>query len=161
MQNFFHNILKKKSLKKSNILEARQTISLSNHVVISSHIIFFFFANFQTLPDNSEKPNQSIQSRKISFNWENFFVWLSQKERFLEPMEKNPYIFNYCGVGVSNYVSIAPFCDHEGLYFASSLFYFSFAIDNAKAICLDCLNSNIYSCMFSLLKLHGTFWFMN
>ena len=34
-------------------------------------------------------------------------------------------------------------------------------IDHTKPTCLDCVNSNIYSFMLSLLKLHWTFWFMN
>ena len=53
------------------------------------------------------------------------------------------------------------FGDHENLYISSSFFYFSFVIDNAKPTCLDCVNSNIYSFILSLLKLHGTFCFMN
>ena len=32
---------------------------------------------------------------------------------------------------------------------SSSLFYFSFVIENAKPNCLDCVNSNIYSCILS------------
>ena len=39
----------------------------------------------------------------------------------------------------------------------SSSFYFSFAIDNAKPTCLNCVNSNIYSWILSFFKLHGTF----
>ena len=50
--------------------------------------------------------------------------------------------------------------DHEDLYISSSLFYFNFVIDDAKQTCLDCVNSNIYSCILSLLKLHRIFWFM-
>ena len=53
------------------------------------------------------------------------------------------------------------FGDHEDLYITSSLFYLSFVIDNAKPTSLDCENSNIYSCILQLLKLHETFWFMN
>ena len=47
------------------------------------------------------------------------------------------------------------------LYNSSSLFYFSFVIDNAKQTSLDCENSNIYSCILSLLNLHEAFWFMS
>ena len=52
------------------------------------------------------------------------------------------------------------FGDHEDLYISSSLFYFSFVIDNAKSTSLDCENSNIYSCILSLLKLtkHSDLW---
>ena len=52
------------------------------------------------------------------------------------------------------------FGDHENLYI-SAFFYFNFLIDNAKSNCLDCVNSNIYSCILSLLKLHVKFCFMN
>ena len=41
------------------------------------------------------------------------------------------------------------------------LIYFSFVIDNAKPTWLDCVNSNIYSSILSLLKLHGSCWFTN
>ena len=43
------------------------------------------------------------------------------------------------------------FGDHKNLCI-SSLFCFSFVIDNAKPTYLDCVNSNIYSCILSLLK---------
>ena len=49
----YSDSFKRKSFKKSNILEARQTLKILD-VVISSHIISF--VNFQALPDNSEKP---------------------------------------------------------------------------------------------------------
>ena len=49
---------------------------------------FSVFADFRTLLGNSEKPNRSIRRRKISCNWGKIFYWLSQKERFLEPIEK-------------------------------------------------------------------------
>ena len=52
------------------------------------------------------------------------------------------------------------FGDHKDLYI-SSLFYFNFVIDNAKPTYLDGVNSNICSCIFSLLKFQGTFCFMN
>ena len=42
----------------------------------------------------------------------------------------------------------------DDLYNSSSLFCFSFVIDNAN---LDCENSNIYSCILSLLNLHEAF----
>ena len=45
--------------------------------------------------------------------------------------------------------------------YISSLFYFSFFNDNAKPTCLNFMNSNIYSCILPLLKLHLTFCFMN
>ena len=43
------------------------------------------------------------------------------------------------------------------LYNSSSLFYFSFVIDNAKQTSLDIENSNTYSCILSLLNLHEAF----
>ena len=46
------------------------------------------------------------------------------------------------------------------LIYFFSLFYFSFAINNARPACRDCVN-NMYSFILSLLKLYGTFSFMN
>ena len=43
---------------------------------------------------------------------------------------------------------------HGTLYF---FFCFSVVIDNAKPICLDCVDCNVCSCILLLLKLHGTF----
>ena len=112
-------------------------------------------------------PDTCGQLRKTKIGWfeaelavtgEKLFR-LSQKERFLEPIKKNPYIVNYWWAGVRNYVWHY-FGDHEDLYI-SSLFYFTFVIDNAKLTCFDCVNSNIYSCILSFLKLHRTFWVMN
>ena len=58
---------------------------------------------------------------------------------------------------VSNYSTILVVTE---IYISSSLFYFSFFIDNMKPTCLYCVNSDIYSCILSLLKLHGTFSFI-
>ena len=52
-KELYTDSFKRKSFKKANILEARQTLKILD-VVISSHIISF--VNFQTLPNNSEKP---------------------------------------------------------------------------------------------------------
>ena len=67
MQNFMLNLLKKNSFKKSNILEAHQTLKILG-VAISSYIISFRFL-------------------RISRNFGCSFL-LSQKERFLEPIEE-------------------------------------------------------------------------
>ena len=67
---------------------------------------FSVFASFcQTLPGNLGK-QKSVDSKQK--NWlqlvkKNCFFWLSQKESFLEPIEKNPSIFNYWWAGMSNY----------------------------------------------------------
>ena len=81
---------------------------------------------------------------------------MSQKERFLDPVEKNHNVMLITGEPVSATISIAHFGDYEDLY-PSSSFYLSFVTDYAKPTCLDYINSNIYSCILSLLKLHGTF----
>ena len=57
-----------------------------------SYNFFLVFVDFRTLPDNS------VDSKQI------FFSRLSQKKKFLEPMEKNPYIVNCWWNCVSNYV---------------------------------------------------------
>ena len=143
------NLLKKNH----NIQEAHQTLKIIG-VAISSHIIFFwFFPISRHFWITHQNQNQLVRSRKTSCNWEKkFFSQLSQKERFLEPITVEP---------VSATVSIGLFWWSRRLYISSSLFYFIFVVDNAKPTCLDCVNSNIYSCILSLLKLHGRFWFMN
>ena len=80
-------------MKKSNIPEARQTLKILG-VTISSHIISFRFlpisGHFWATQKNQ---NRLIWSRKINRNWGNFFFFrLSRKERFLEPIKKNPHI---------------------------------------------------------------------
>ena len=73
-------------------------------VTISSHIISFRFLPISGhLQITQEIQNWSIRSRRISCHWGKFFR-LCQKERFLEPIEKSPYIVNYWWAGVSNYV---------------------------------------------------------
>ena len=55
---------------------------------------------------SSWEPNLSdcmVPSDRMVY-WEKKIFRLSQKERFLEQIEKNPHIFNYWWAGVSNYV---------------------------------------------------------
>ena len=98
----------KKFIKKSNILEVRQILKIFD-VVISNHVISSRFLpisrHFRTTQKNQ---NRSIQSRKIGCNWE-FFFRLSQKKRFVEPIEKNPYIVIITGQPLSATMSIALF----------------------------------------------------
>ena len=70
MQSFMLNILKKSHLKKSNILEAHQTLK------ILSVLILQISRHFQTTQENQTR---LIQRRKISCNWEKKFFRLSQK----------------------------------------------------------------------------------
>ena len=128
-------------------------------VTISSHVIHFrFLPIFRHLRTTQENQNRLIRSRRICCNWgENFR--LSQKKIFLEPIGKSPYIVNYLWAGVSNYVYSIILVITK-IYISSSLFHLSFIIE-AKPAFLDCVNSNIYSCILSLLKLHETFRFMN
>ena len=127
-------------------------------VTISSRVIYFRFLPFSRhLRTTKENQNWSIWSRRISCNWGEKFR-LSQKERFLEPIEKSPYIVNYLWAGISSYVYSIILVITK-FYTSSSLFHFSFVIE-AKAALLDCVNSNIYSCILSLLKLHWSFCFM-
>ena len=128
-------------------------------LTITSHVIYFRFLLFSIrFRATQENQNRSIQSKRISCNrGENFL--LSQMERFLEPIEKSPYIVNYLWAGVGSYVYSIILVITK-IYIPSSLFHFSFVIE-AEPTFLDCMNSNIYSCILSLLKLHKTFWFMN
>ena len=90
---------KKKSLK-SNILEAHKALKILV-VTISSHIISFHF-----LPISAQLKKTKIgrfEAEEVAVTGEKLFC-LSQKERFLEPIEKNPYIVNYWWAEVSNYI---------------------------------------------------------
>ena len=63
-------------------------------VTIRSHIISFRSFQFSRhLWATQENQNPSIQSRKISCNWAKNFR-LSQKERFLHPIEKSSYVYS-------------------------------------------------------------------
>ena len=65
---------------------------------------FSVFSDFQTLPDNSGKPKSVDSKRKNQLQLGKFFLRLSQKKRFLEPIAKNPCIVNYWWTGINNYV---------------------------------------------------------
>ena len=129
------NLLKKIYQKKSNIQEACQTLKIIG-VANSSHIILFRF-----LPISGH------------YNWRKKFVSIISKGKIFRAYNKNPYIVNYWWTGVSNYfystiLVITKIYIFLHLYFTSVY---------AKPTCLDCVHSNIYSCILSLLKLQGTF----
>ena len=148
----------KNSLKKSNIPEAHQTLKILD-LTISSHIISLQFlpisGHFRATQKNQ---NRSIRSRKISCNWGKKFYSVISKGKIFRADRKKSFAV-IVGEPVSALFLQHYFVDHEGLFISSSLFYFSFVIDNGKPTYLDCVN--IYSCIVSLLKLQGTFCFMN
>ena len=113
---------------------------------------FSVFADFRTLVDNSVKPKlvDSTQKNFAITGDRNF--QLSPKNRVLEPIEKK---------SVDCYVYSTILVITKSSQYISSLFYFSFIVYNAKPAWLDCVNSNIYSWILSLLKLHRTFCYMN
>ena len=90
-------------------------------VTFSNHVISFSFLPISRHLQNSGKPkNWLIRSRRISSNWgENF--WLSQWERFLEPIEKSPYIVNYLWAVYSIILMITKIFIFTLLYFTSVL----------------------------------------
>ena len=108
-------------------------------VTVSIHVIYCRFLPFpRHLRSTQENQNWSFQSKRIRCNWgEN--VWLSQKDRFLEPVEKSPYIVKYLWAGVSSYVYSIILVITK-IYIPSSLFHFSFIIE-AKPTFFDRLNS--------------------
>ena len=87
----------KKAHKK--ILEAHQTLKILC-LAISSHIIFFWFllisGHFQTTQNELQLCGGGI-------------FRLSQKEKFLEPIKKNPYFVINTGEPVSATMSITLF----------------------------------------------------
>ena len=119
-------------------------------MTISSHIISFRFLSISGQFQATQK-NQNW-SRKTSCNWGKNFIRLFQKERFLEPIEKKSFVV------ITGEPQSALFWWPRRFIF-SSFIYLSFVTDNTKPTCLDCVN--IYSCILLLLKLQGTFCFMN
>ena len=116
-------------------------------MTISSHIISFLFLLISGhLWITQENQNGLIQSRRISCNWGKNFPIISKRKDFQSQLKKL-LISLITGEPVS-----VIFGDHEDLYI-SYLFCFSFVIDTAKPVCLDLVNSNIYSCILTLLKL--------
>ena len=113
---------------------------------------FSVFADFRTLVDNSVKPKLVDSTQKnFSVTGDRNFQ-LSPKNRVLEPIEKK---------SVDCYVYSTILVITKSSQYISSLFYFSFIVYNAKPAWLDCVNSNIYIWILSLLKLHRTFCYMN
>ena len=148
MHNFMLNLLQQKSLR-SNILEARQTMEIFV-VTISSHIISFCF-----LPIFAQLRKTKIgrfKAEELAVTGKKIFDYLKRKD-FWSRSKKIPILLI-----TAEPVSCLQryFGDHEDLYI-SFLFHFSLVTDNAKPACLDCVNSNIYSCILSLLKLHRNF----
>ena len=89
----FVESFEKKSLKKSNIPEARQILKTLS-VAISSRIVSFQFLPISKhLQTTQGSQNSSIRSSRTICNWRKKFR-LSQKENFLESIEKNPYVVN-------------------------------------------------------------------
>ena len=158
-QKFMLNLFRKKLINKIKYSESSSDPDFHG-VTISNHVIYYrFLPVSRHLCTTQENQNLSIRSRRISCNWgENF--GLSQKERFLEPIEKSTYIVNDLWAGVSNIIFIA-------LFWWSQIFiYFLFFILLqfcywSEANLRRLVNSNISSSIFSLLKLHETSWFMN
>ena len=82
MQKF---MLKLFALRKSNILEPRQTL-------------IFSVQPFCRFPDTCGQLRKTkigrFEAEELALTWEKNFQ-LSQKERFLELIEESPYIVNY------------------------------------------------------------------
>ena len=90
--------LKRIHLKKSNILEARQTLKILG-VVISSHIISFRLLPISGhLRATQENQNWLIRNRKISCNRGKIFLIFS---KFFTTDRKNPYFVLITGELVS------------------------------------------------------------
>ena len=152
-------ILLKKDLLE-NIKSSKSFLDPENYQCCHQEPYNFFsiFFDFWTLSDNSGIPKSVDSKPKISCNRVIFFPLLRQ-ERFLEPIEKNPFFAIITGESVSATISIALFrWLQRFIYF---FFIFSFVIDNAKLTCLDCVSNNIYSSIWLLLNLHGTLCFMS
>ena len=107
------------------------------------------FFHFPDTCRTRENQNRLIQSRKINYKWtEN--LRLSQKERFLESIKKVLMLLITCEL-VSTTLSIALFWWSQRFKYFSSLFYFSFVIDNMKPTFLNCLNFTIVEVTWNIL----------
>ena len=149
-QNFLLNLMRKKFIKKSNILEGLQTLIFSVIFIINHAICFRFLPISRHLCITQANQNWSIQKTRIGCNWRENFR-LSQKERFLQQIQKVLRLIIACEL-VSTTISIALFWQSQRFIYFLFFFYLSFVIQ-AKPTFLDCVNSNIFSCILSLLKL--------
>ena len=136
------DLLRKKFINKIKYSRSSPDPDFLGVTMISHENYFQFLPISRHLWTTQENHNRSIRSRRISCNWRKKFR-LSQKEIFLEPIQKSPCIVNYLWAGVSNYICSI------------------ILVITKRPTFLDCVNSNIYSCILSLLKLHKKFWFMN
>ena len=128
IQNLMLNLLKKRSLKKSNIQDACRTLKIIN-VAISNHIISF------RVPDTSEQLRKTkiswFEAEKLAVTWGKKFdylkrkVFIADRKKFLISLITSEQAYVYSTILVIT----------RNLY-VSSLFYFSFAIDNARTSCL-------------------------
>ena len=88
MQNFVLNILKKNSIKKIKYSRSSPDPENSRSGYQQPYNFFRFLLNSRHFQITQENPNQSIRNRKTSCNWGNVLLLLSQKDRFLELIEK-------------------------------------------------------------------------
>ena len=110
MQNFMMSLLKSK-IKKSNILQARQTMKTLG-VVFSSHLFSFRFLKISRhLPTTQENQNWSISRESISCNYGKKFLIISNGKIFrAERFTGNILIYE---LGVLYIFDINTFCPCE------------------------------------------------
>ena len=71
-------------------------------------------------------------------------------------LKKSFFCYKYWWASISNYVyNTILVMTKIYIYIYFFLFYFIIVIDDVKPTYLDSVNSNIYSCILSLLKLYG------
>ena len=104
MQNFTLNLLKKNYLKNQIFKKLARPWKLLVWPSTVKSLIF----SFCWFPDTSGQLRETkiswFKAGKLTVTWEKEFSLLSLKERFLEQIEKNPYIANYWWTCFSNYV---------------------------------------------------------
>ena len=120
-----------------------------------------FFSGFCWFPDTSGELRKTkvgqFEARKLVATRKRK---ISKGKVFRADRKKSFFCYNYWWSNISYYVYSTIFVITK-IHIFLLLFYFSFFIDNAKPTGLDCVNSNFYSSIFSLWKLHRTFCFMN
>ena len=102
-------------------------------------------------------------------SWQTFYMWkyhpssnsysfkTIEARSVTSPRNRLPIHPVIRGKLVSASMSLALFQWSRKFIFLLLIYFFSFVIDNAKPACLDCVNSNIYSCILWFLKWHWSF----
>ena len=158
-QNYMLNLLRKKFINKIKYSRSLPDPDFLG-VTISSHVIYFrFLPFFRHLRTTQVNQNWSIRSKRISSNWDENF-WISQKEKFLEPIKKKSLLITCELVSATMFVALFWWSQR----FIFPLLYFTSVLILKRSqfsSIVWTVTSTVTPSILSLLKLHETVWFMN